>query len=197
MFTFILIMTALVTGVQAPAADDATVARPEWLELAKQNKLPLHADVVASELWATRDEARDDVLEKASVRALEFAADSVPKLRNKWQVPTWLVRDRLLREPIFVEEVDWTYGTMYRAHALLDLSPQKREALLSAWHEVVLRERLAQIGGGLAFVFISLVTLFGYLRLDDATRGYYTRWLFTGAAALVAGSAAVLYTWIV
>jgi hypothetical protein len=198
MVTLILTMAAVLSGCQAPAANDPIATpRPEWLELAKQQRLPLHAEAISGKLWATRDEARDDVIEMAAARTLEFAAESVPRIKHRWQVPAHLVRDHFLSEPIFIEEVEWTYGPMYRAHALIDLAPEKRDLLLAQWHEVVLRERLEQIAGGLAFVFVCLITLFGYLRLDEATRGYYTRWLFAGASTLVAGSAAALYTWLV
>jgi hypothetical protein len=86
---------------------------------------------------------------------------------------------------------------MHVAYVYLDLSPEKRDLLLGRWREELMRRRVNQIGSGLGFVLVCLVTLVTYLRLDDATRGYYSRWLATGAAAVVAGSAAALYTWIV
>jgi hypothetical protein len=170
---------------------------PAWIEQARQSTLPLYCDAVKSELWATRDEAKIDVFERAAVRARDFAAEVAPPIKRSWETPTWMVQDYLLREPVFIEEVEWTYGPMYRAHLLLDLSPEKRDVLLKKWHEAVVRERLGHIGVGLVFVLICLATLLGYLRLDDATRGYYSRWLFSGALAIVAGSAAAIYTWIV
>ena len=201
MYTLIMI-TALGAMPHAFVDDADAVPRPAWLEFAERGMLPAHSEVVKGELWATPDAARDDVLEKASDRALEFAAEVAPRLATRWHVPTWLVREQMLKEPIYVEEIeavspDWHFGPMYRAHLLIDLAPAKRDVLLATWHGEVLHERLGQIGGGAAFIFICLVTLFGYLRLDDATRGYYSKWLITGAATLVAGSAAVLYTWVV
>ena len=199
----ICFVVALVIS-QAPAhtaADDAASSRPAWIELSEQNKLPLHTDVIKSTPWATVEEARTEALEMAAVRALDFAAESAPKLKNSWKVPTWLVADQMLREPIFVEEFDWdfsaTLAPMHRAYAYLDLSPDKRDLLLGTWRQELMHRRMNQIGGGLGFVVICLITLVTYLRLDDATRGYYSRWLGTAAAAAVAGSAAALYTWIV
>jgi len=198
MFAMILAVAAQLAGAMQAVTDDGKAAsRPEWIELAKDGRLTVHSAAIQSGLWATRDEARSDALEQASYRALDFAAEAVPRLKSRWQVPTWLVADHMLREPVFIEEVDWTYGPMYRAHVLLDLSPEKRDVLLATWHETLLRQRMTQIGGGLAFVLVCVATLFSYLRLDDATRGYYSRWLLTGAFGVVAGSAAVLYTWIV
>lgn len=197
----ICITLALVLS-QAPArAEDmkSDAARPAWVEMSK-DKLPLHSDVIKSMPYATAEEARAQALEKASVRALDFAAESAPKLKNVWQVPPWLVADHMLREPIYLEEVDWDFGEtlapMHVAYVYLDLSPEKRELLLGRWRGELMQRRVNQIGGGLGFVLVCLVTLVTYLRLDDATRGYYSRWLATGAAAVVAGSAAALYTWI-
>jgi hypothetical protein len=190
-------------ATQAPErAEDTSSdsARPAWVELTA-DKLPLHTDVVKSMPYATPEAARAQVLEKAAVRALDFAAEPAPKLKQHWQVPPWFVSDHMLREPIYVEEVDWDFGEtlapMYVAHAYLDLSPEKRELLLGKWRDELTKRRVNQIGGGLGFVLVCLVTLVTFLRLDDATRGYYSRLLATGAVAVVAGSAAALYTWIV
>jgi hypothetical protein len=183
-----------------PTADNVASSRPEWIELSEQNKLPLHADVIKSTPWATDEEARNEALEMAAVRALDFAAESAPKLKHSWRVPTWLVADQMLREPIWVEEVDWDFGAtlapMHQAYVYLDLSPDKRDLLLGTWRQELMHRRMHQIGGGLGFVVVCLITLVTYLRLDDASRGYYSRWLGTAAAATVAGSAAALYTWI-
>lgn len=187
----------LLTPATAPTAvgkDD--LSRPEWIELAKEN-----TEMIESTPWATAAEARQEVIELAAKRALKFAAEAAPKLNKAWQVPTWLVEDHMLREPIYVEEVEWKFGAtlepMHKAYLLLDLSPPKRDLLLGKWREVLMRRRVTQIGSGLGFVLVCLATLATYLRLDDATKGYYSRWLAAGSVAVVAGSAAALYTWIV
>ena len=198
----ICISLALVlTQASAPAEDTKSdAARPSWVKLSKE-ELPLHTDVIKTTPYATADEARAQALEEAAIRALNFAAEAAPKLNQVWQVPSWFVADHMLREPIYVEEVEWDFGAtlapMHVAYVYLDLSPEKRELLLGKWREERMQRRVNQIGGGLGFVLVCLVTLVTYLRLDDATRGYYSRWLGTGAAAIVAGSAAALYTWIV
>jgi hypothetical protein len=194
-FTMALAVIGLCAGAGA-AADERTPPRPAWMDLARESKLPLHSEAVESELWATRDEARMDVLERASTRVANFAAEAAPHLHGTMTVPTWVVQDHMLREPIYIEEVAWDYGPMYRANALLDLSPNKRELVLSQWHAELVHKRITQIGGGLGFLLVCVATLFSYLRLDDATRGYYSRWLATGGMAVVAASAAAFYRWI-
>jgi hypothetical protein len=197
MTRFCIALAAMLASAGAiQAADDRSPNRPAWIELARESNLPLHTEAVESELWATPDEARMNALEEAATRAAAFAAEAAPQLRGRWSVPTWFVQDFLLKEPIFVEEIDWRYGPMYKAHVLLDTAPDKREMILSHWNSTIVQKRVGQIGGGLGFLLVCVTTLLGYLRLDDATRGYYSRWLATGALAVVTASAAALYQWV-
>jgi len=193
----VAIVLSLASVGAVPALEDPLQnAVPAWVVLARESKLPLHCEAIESELWATPDEARRDVLERAVDRAARFAAESAPRLRLPPDRPTWLVEDHMLREPIFFEEIDWTYGPMYRAHLLLDLSPDAREVLLSHWHHELVQKRMNQVGGGLGFLLVCVATLLGYLRMDDATRGYYSRWLAAGAVGVVGASAAALVHWV-
>jgi hypothetical protein len=197
MTRFCIALAAMLASAGAiQAADDRSPNRPAWIELARESSLPLHTEVIEGERWATPEEARMQVLEEAAKRAAAFAAEAVPHLRGHWSVPTWFVRDNLLKE-IYIEEIDWKYGPMYRAYALLDFAPDKREMILSHWNSTLVQKRIGQIGGGLGFLLVCVATLLGYLRLDDVTRGYYSRWLATGALAVVTASAAAVYQWVV
>jgi hypothetical protein len=186
----------LISAGATQSPDGNKPSRPGWIEQARESRLQLHSELIVSERWATKGEARRDAVERAALRAGEFAAEAEPRIRDAWPVPMWFIQDHMLREPIFVEEIDWTYGPMYQAYLLLDLAPAKRELILSQWHSTIVQKRMNQVGGGLGFLLICVATLLGYLRLDDATRGYYTRWLATGAVAVVVASAAAVYRWI-
>lgn len=188
-----------ITMAQADGAflsEPESSARPEWTQRHGWSQSPIRYRVVSSERWATREEALKDAVARAVPVAQEFAAEANPRITPSWQVPPRVIYDRLVRDE-HVETVDWTYGSMYRAHLLLELSPERRDNLISEWRQWVLERRLTQLGAGLGFVLICLSSVLGYLRLDEATRGYYSGWLRAGLVATVAGSAAVLYTWIV
>jgi hypothetical protein len=187
------LMLALLMSADDPAA--AADKRPEWATRESWSEPPVRYRVVASELWATPEEALDDALDRAAPIVRDFAAQADRRIKAAWQVPPRVLHDRIVTEE-FLEKVDWTYGPMYRAHLLLELSPAKRDVLLGEWRQVKLQQRVGQLGAGLGFVLVCLAALLGYLRLDEATRGYYTGWLRAGLVALVAGSAAVLYTWV-
>jgi hypothetical protein len=195
----LILALAMAAGLTDPPDSTGTRAdaTPAWKRQIDADGLPRHTNLVQSELWATRDEAANDAMDRAATAAREFVGQVDSRAIAAWDIPAWLVHDHLLREPPYVEEVDWTYGPMYRAHVLLDFSPEKRELLLSHWRESLTSRRLGQVGAGLGFAVLCLATLLGYLRLDDATKGYYTAWLRTGAVAVVGGSAAALYHWVV
>ena len=55
--------------------------------------------------------------------------------------------------------------------------------MVKAYHRELVEHRLASLGGALAFVLIGLAAISGYIRADEATKGYYTRRLQMLAAA--------------
>ncbi len=194
----IILALAVVGQTDMPATiTPRTTATPAWKRQVDTDGPARHTSLVQSELWATREEATGDVMDRAAAAAREFIGQADSRAIASWDVPAWLLHDHVLREPPYVEEVDWTYGPMYRAYVLLDFSPEKRELLLGHWRESLTSRRLGQVGAGLGFAVLCLATLLGYLRLDDATKGYYTGWLRTGVVAVVGGSAAAIYHWLV
>ncbi len=49
----------------------------------------------------------------------------------------------------------------------------------------VVEDRLWLTGGVVALIFTLLGTVFGYLKIDTATRGYYSGWLKLAAVGIV------------
>ena len=86
------------------------------------------------------------------------------------------------------------YGTVYEATLQTDFSsntrgadrrcPSARGRSHGGW---------LTLGGGLGFVLICLAALAGYIRADEATKGYYTHWLRALAAAGVGAAGVVIY----
>jgi hypothetical protein len=131
---------------------------------------------LADEAKATMDEYIDGLLaHPGAANVLDYRAD---------QVMSRLVRpDNIYQEEI----ISPSFGRMHQIHALLEIREDFRHEVESRWHDVVTRSRLAAmglIGGGvLALIFV----LFGYFRIDTATRGYYTvRLQFLTAVAILA-----------
>ncbi|MBC8355754.1 MAG: hypothetical protein H8E66_27575 [Planctomycetes bacterium] len=85
----------------------------------------------------------------------------------------------------FDEQVEFDYGVMNQSHALVKIDKNLQNALDERWSKVRATSRLFQTGLGAGAVLLLLGTMFSYLKLDTATRGYYTGRLQFGAAAAI------------
>ena len=85
------------------------------------------------------------------------------------------------------------YATIYEAELRVDVSPERRAHLIAAYHRQLVHGRLVFLGGTLAFFLTCLAALSGYIRADEATKGYYTNRLRLLAAAGVGASGVLIY----
>jgi hypothetical protein len=85
------------------------------------------------------------------------------------------------------------YGTVYEATLEADFSSPYRAPIVAAHQREVVARRLVSLGGSLGFVLVCLGSLAGYIRADEATKGYYTSWLRAVASACVGAAGVVLY----
>ena len=74
-----------------------------------------------------------------------------------------------------------------------DLSPRHRAELVDAYNHELVKHRLLTLGGSLGFVLICLAAVSGYIRADEATKGYYTNRLRMLAAAGVGAAGVIVY----
>jgi hypothetical protein len=125
-----------------------------------------------------------------------LARDGVPR---DWTVPAPLL-DRLVRArhtaPVLRDDLGpelddykvW-YETAYQA----EFSPALKAEILAAYERDVVRGRLGLLAGVVAFVLACLAALAGYIRADEATKGYYTNRLRLVAAAGVGAAGVAIY----
>jgi outer membrane biosynthesis protein TonB len=88
----------------------------------------------------------------------------------------------------FIETVKSTVGPMKTLYLQIEFTPEIDRDLLRHWDTHERRERfeIVGVGAGSMLGFISLV--FGLLKIDTWTKGYYTKRLFIGVpAAIIAG----------
>lgn len=93
----------------------------------------------------------------------------------------------------FEEKLQMSFGPMYRMHALLEFGPEfrkeledRRVTLKRYARERALAYRLRGLALGFGAVLCFLSVVYGYFRLDTATRGYYTgRLQFLAATAIL------------
>lgn len=146
------------------------------------------ARTVSGQLCATEPRARDNARQHLEREVTDWLAPDVPA---GWKPPAHLV-DRLIARTR-IEPVVRDYGTLYEATLDVDLTPAHRAEIVAAYQRELVRRRMTTLGGGLGFVLACLAALSGYIRADEATKGYYTHWLRALAAAGIGASGVLLY----
>jgi hypothetical protein len=148
---------------------------------------------VVGRLSATEDRARKETRYQLQQKVSEWVTPDVPRT---WKVPDRLV-DGLVREVrVAPHQKGDPLGTMYDATMLVDLSPARRAEIVEAYNHEQTLKRLWVLGGGLAFVLACLATVSGYIRADEATKGYYTNRLRVASAAGLGAAGVLVYQWL-
>lgn len=144
--------------------------------------------LVSGRLSATEDRAIKDAHDRLSTVIAQRVRDQVP---SSWKVPARFL-EALVRETR-MKTVEHEYGPFYEATLVVDFSPRRRAEIVGAYeHEQVIK-RLTVLGGGLGFLLVCLASVSGYIKADEATKGYYTNKLRLAAAAGVGASGVLLY----
>lgn len=143
---------------------------------------------ISGRLSATPERARDD----ARLMLARAVADWIePEVPRAWKAPARLIDTMVLDVQIRTVEKD--LGTLYEASMRANFSPARRTEIIETYHRELVARRLAVLAGILAFVLACLAALAGYIRADEATKGYYTTRLRLAAAAGVGAAGVVIY----
>ena len=102
----------------------------------------------------------------------------------------------ILGEPS-IKQIQKDYGELFEATLTVDASPARRNALIEVYNRQLVEQRMASLGGALAFVLICLAAISGYVRADEATKGYYTNRLRLLSAAGVGAAGVIIYHMVV
>ncbi len=170
-----------------------------------------HYRTVTGQVCVTEDRARTDALNALRTKIAEWLEPDVASARfvrsfgpdgrqiggNRpgWTPPDRLVVSMIVRTAIepYVSPTFKDEGPFYRARLTADFSPRHRAELVDAYNRELVRHRLFTLGGSLGFVLICLAAISGYIRADEATRGYYTNRLRLLAAAGVGAAGVIVY----
>jgi hypothetical protein len=134
--------------------------------------------------------------ERADKQARETLREEIttwlePDVPSSWSLPEREL-DQLVIESNR-ETVAKEYGPMYITHLKLDTTPAHRARLIKLYNREVVGHRLITFGGSLAFILMCLAAISGYIRADEATKGYYTNRLRTLAAVAVGAGGVLVY----
>jgi hypothetical protein len=145
---------------------------------------------VPGELMATKERARQSARARLDKEIARWLAPTVP---GGWKAPADRVDALVAAGQIEYAEVPKEYGTLYQATLHCDFSPARRAEFVQAYQDSVRARRLATLEVILGFVLACLAALAGYIRADEATKGYYTNRLRALTVATVGAAGFVAY----
>jgi len=180
-------------SLEAPTAIHIPHTRPAWTS-AEPNLKGVGVDTipVASGPYKRATDAH-----RALDREIEAATNEyIDKHLGSGLAPQLLrydvrmIKQRFVKPENLYEDVA-TYSDpvndMHESFALLEFTPGFREELEHGWSKVRSTQRILELGLFAGAALLLLASVFGYFRLDNATRGYYTgRLQFVTAAAILA-----------
>jgi hypothetical protein len=137
--------------------------------------------------------ADETALEKARDKVIVHLRSQDPPI--EWQPSLGYVRQNLVPkdrpQPTKVEDV--ILGTVYEQTLKVEVDDKHLRDMVDMDRQERMQERqllLAKILGGILAV---LTAVFGYYKLDEVTKGYYTGWLRVAAIVLIAAVGATLF----
>jgi hypothetical protein len=148
---------------------------------------------VTGQLSATRERAVADARHQLRDRVGHWLDPEVP---GSWSPPARMIDEMILGEPSF-KQIQKDYGELFEATLTVDTAPARRNALIEVYNRQLVEQRMASLGGALAFVLICLAAVSGYVRADEATKGYYTNRLRLLSAAGVGAAGVIIYHMVV
>ena len=163
-----------------PKLPATTVASPPLASAARST--------VTGLISATEERAKADARCKLKDTVVDWLDPDVP---TSWTPPSKLLDTMVLETR--VKPVVKDYGILYEAKFTIDTSPRRRAQLVEVYNRELVERRLFSLGGALAFVLICLAAVSGYIRADEATKGYYTNRLRILAAAGVGAAGVLIY----
>jgi hypothetical protein len=179
--------------IEAPADTvEIPPGRPAWVGADPNTRGKVHTVAVSSGPYKKEGQAKralDEAIEKATA---EYICDQLGSahaaLLLRYDAAT--IKERCLRSANQYHDVaryTEPVGDMHEHFVLLEFSPKFRQELDGRWAQVKATSRVLQTGLVSVSVLMLLGSVFGYFRLDNATRGYYTgRLQFMTAAAVLA-----------
>jgi hypothetical protein len=107
--------------------------------------------------------------------------------------PDFLRREIVAKDPKnnesceYIETVTRSVGPMKKLYVQIEFTPAVDRMLTQRWDAFHRRERFAHVGLGAFSVFGLLSIAWALMKVDTATKGYYTKWLFVGVPIAIIG----------
>ncbi len=186
------------------AAAEALVStpRPEWMkEALTPTRDFIERRVIHIDRYSTIDELQAelpahlrDAMNEFMAKEIDYSAPDLVKLPPGYVVDHGILADRWT-EVIPAESLSLGQP-MYSLHVLLQFDKNVRNDLQIRYEQAKVGHRLGAFGVGGGLLLSLLATLYGYLKLDTLTKGFYTGFLrlvagWIGATAVLTAAALV------
>ncbi|MEX2308324.1 MAG: hypothetical protein WD738_12055 [Pirellulales bacterium] len=166
-------------------------SRPAWVDETPKRVGNTHRDVIVTDEYATIEECYEatdiSLLAKTNARIEKLTNDnwSFGSAHNLGIGLDYIRREIATDE--YVETVERSFGPMKKMYTLIEFSPAVDRELKVRWDAHRRQERFAMVGKGAGSVLALVALVWGLLRIDTVTKGYYTKRLFLGVPAAIIG----------
>ena len=176
----------------APPADiavegaDSAPKPPEWTESLKLSRIDgvdRQTVVIGPHLNLDR---HDDELYQEIHAVMRTYVEGLPGVDSAqhFRVPVDYINDNIIRAE-YIETHDYSVGRMKRKFVLLQFDHRVKKEIEEMYRDKLLENRLGFAAVGSCLLLMLIGTVYGYLKLDTQTKGYYTGRLKLAAAAVI------------
>ena len=187
---------------EAPAKPEAAPAPeviPDWINAAPNSVGGVYRQVIQAGPWPDAENcyrnsgelsyaAIQRYLEEIAREELHSDFVHLPALSTLGISMNWIRQNVLCSHPEpFLQTTESSVGPMKTLHVQLEIDPSDQEFMRQRWRDYVRRDRIKAVAAGGSFVLGGIGLLFGLLKIDTWTKGYYTKRLFLGVPAAIIG----------
>jgi hypothetical protein len=168
--------------------EPSSSARPEWLDRPARVSEGVYEAVVTAGPWDTPAECYASLPDAVERGVQQFITQYLgEEAAGRISLPVDYVNAEILKEK-YPETVDSpSFGRMTRVHALLQFDRKVKDRVREDWARLQREQRLVYAGGGLGGLLLLMSIVYGYLKIDLATKGAYRGRLRVLSAAMILG----------
>jgi len=166
------------------------IVRPDWVDTSPKRIGNVYREVVTSGPYSTPEECHR-ALERGPFREVVrrrieqlTGASEYPKLERLGLDIGFVLSDICRKQ--WIETIESpSVGEMKIVHVQMEFDASANNRLRTAYRNYKRQSRIVEVGGIAALAIGGLAMLYGLLKFDTWTRGYYTKRLFFGVPAVI------------
>lgn len=180
------------SGATRPSSSDANTdepagpRRPAWMDRPMGRVDGLYRTRATVGPWMSRTECERELPDVLRGAVATYADHLLGEGKGRFvSLPMSYIHEHIVRGE-WEERRQDTIHTMISLHYLLEFDPETNHAIEANYRQSVVQSRLGYLSAGGGALVGLLTIVFGYLKLDTLTRGYYTgRLRLTAATAIL------------